>query len=59
MKTREFNGITFEEVTGKKAIESMMQTYKYSIRKGYTDIFDVYDRPSKAKREIWRQWGKK
>lgn len=53
-KTITINGVDFKVVrpTTKEGI-SIINDVRYSDHK---DLYDIYDRPSETKRDIWRGW---
>ena len=55
MKTQVINGITFE-VHHTSQIKRYLNIHIYAWNKGQFDIYDVYERPSRAKVEIFEEW---
>ena len=54
MKTQVINGITFE-VHHTSQIKRYLNIHIYAWNKGQFDIYDVYERPSRAKVEIFEE----
>ena len=55
MKTQVINGITFE-VHHTSQFKRYLNGYICAWNKGQFDIYDVYERPSRAKVEIFEEW---
>ena len=55
MKTLNINGVEFE-VHHTKHINRYFNAQNYAWNKGQFDIYDVYNRPSRAKVEIFNDW---